>query len=101
MADDGLTIEEVEHIALLARLSLSRDEIETFREQLSDILDYAASLQELDTDAIPPTAQVLGQNSVMRDDEQRPSLSQADVLANAPETFEGYFMVPTVLDENG
>ncbi len=95
-----LTRADVEHIAQLARLELAPEEIELFREQLSAILEYAARLQELDTEAIPPTAQVIEWRNVMRDDEVRPSLPQDEVLANAPEAREGYFVVPTVLEEH-
>ena len=95
-----LTRADVEHIAQLARLELAPEEIELFREQLSAILEYAARLQELDTEAIPPTAQVIEWRNVMRDDEVRPSLPQEEVLANAPEARDGYFVVPTVLEEH-
>ncbi len=95
-----LTRADVEHIAQLARLELAPEEIELFREQLSAILEYAARLQELDTEAIPPTAQVIEWRNVMRDDEVRPSLPQDEVLANAPEARDGYFVVPTVLEEH-
>lgn len=95
-----LTRADVEHIAQLARLELTPEEKERFREQLSAILEYAARLQELDTEAIPPTAQVIEWRNVMREDEVRPSLPQKDVLANAPEARDGYFVVPTVLEEH-
>ncbi len=68
-----LTREEVAHIAELAKLGLTEEEMERFREQLSAILDYAAKLQELDTSAIPPTASVLDLQNVMRPDQVRPS----------------------------
>lgn len=96
----ALTRADVEHIAQLARLELTPEEKERFREQLSAILEYAARLQELDTEAIPPTAQVIEWRNVMREDEVRPSLSQEEVLANAPEARDGYFVVPTVLEEH-
>lgn len=93
---------QVEHVADLARLALTEEEKELFREQLSSILGYAQRLQQLDTQAIPPTATVLPLQNVLRDDEVRPSLSREDVLANAPETAEGaYFRVPVVLEGEG
>jgi aspartyl-tRNA(Asn)/glutamyl-tRNA(Gln) amidotransferase subunit C len=93
-----LTIEEVEYIAELARLQLNKDEIDRFREQLSDILDYATRLQSLDTSEIAPTSSVLPERSVLRPDEVQPSLSPKELLSNAPDTVEGQFRVPPVLD---
>jgi aspartyl-tRNA(Asn)/glutamyl-tRNA(Gln) amidotransferase subunit C len=93
-----LSIEEVENIAELARLQLSEDEINRFREQLSDILDYAARLQSLDTSGIAPTSSVLPERSVLRPDEVLPSLSLKELLSNAPDTEKGQFRVPPVLD---
>jgi len=94
----ALTREEVEHVADLAKLGLTEEEIETYREQLSAILEYAALLERLDTDAIPPTATVLPLSNVMRADEPASSLSQADALANAPSAKEGYFQVKAILE---
>lgn len=93
-----LDIATVEHIAELARLGLTEDEKARFAEQLSAILDYAAMLQQVDTSTIPPTASVGGLENVMRDDIAVPSLSQADVLANAPRAAAGQFQVPAILD---
>ena len=89
---------EVEHIAELAKLSLTDEEKERFREQLSAILDYAEVLQRLDTEAIPPTATVLPLWNVMVADEVRPSFSREDVLANAPEAEDGCFKVRVILE---
>jgi aspartyl-tRNA(Asn)/glutamyl-tRNA(Gln) amidotransferase subunit C len=89
-----LSIEEVERIALLARLSLSEDEKARYARQLSAILDYAAQLAELDVEDIPPTATVLSIHSVMREgDEVREGLSRADALRNAPATDGASFIV--------
>jgi len=96
-----LSLAQVEHVARLAQLALSDQEKELFREQLSSILEYAQRLQQLDTSAIPPTATVLPLENVMRDDQVRPSLPLADVLANAPDTKDGYFRVPVVLEGEG
>jgi len=92
-----LTTADVKHVAALARLGLSDDEIERLREQLSSILDHIAALEELDTAAIPPTAQVLPLTNVMRDDVVRPSLPREAVLMNAPRQTEGFFEVHTPL----
>ncbi|NPA93380.1 MAG: Asp-tRNA(Asn)/Glu-tRNA(Gln) amidotransferase subunit GatC [Chloroflexi bacterium] len=92
----SLTRAEVEHIAQLARLELTDEEIEQYREQLSDVLEYVARLQGLDTSGIPPTASVLPPRTVLREDQPRPSLPREDVLANAAETQDGQFRVPPV-----
>ena len=93
-----LTLAEVEHIAELARLSLSDDEKALLQEQLSAILEYAERLQALETSAIPPTATVLPLSSVMRADEPRDSMSRDDVLANAPQVEAESFRVQAVMD---
>jgi aspartyl-tRNA(Asn)/glutamyl-tRNA(Gln) amidotransferase subunit C len=93
-----LTLEEVEHIAELARLALTEEEKARYREQLSDILDYAARLQTLDTTNIPPTSSVLPARSVLRPDRPRPGLSPQDLLRNAPQTEQGQFRVPPILE---
>ncbi len=95
-----LTREEVEHVAWLARLALTEEEIEMFREQLSAVLEYARSLEEIDLSDVPPTATVLPMRNVMREDEVRPSLPRDVVLANAPDTEDGYFRVRAVLSDN-
>jgi aspartyl-tRNA(Asn)/glutamyl-tRNA(Gln) amidotransferase subunit C len=93
-----LTLAQVEHIAELAKLSLSDEEKARYQEQLSAILDYAERLQAVDTSAIPPTATVLPLRSVMRADEPRDSMSREDVLANAPQVEADCFRVRAVLD---
>lgn len=89
---------EVEHIAELAKLKLTEAEEEKFREQLSAILEYADMLNQLDTEAIPPTATVLPLRNVMRPDEVRPSFSSQEILANAPDEEEGCFKIKAVLE---
>jgi aspartyl-tRNA(Asn)/glutamyl-tRNA(Gln) amidotransferase subunit C len=93
----SLTLEEVRHIANLARLELGVEELERYRQQLSAILDYAASLQKLDTSGIPPTASVLPLCCVLRADEPAPGLTTDELLANAPHTEQRQFRVPPVL----
>jgi aspartyl-tRNA(Asn)/glutamyl-tRNA(Gln) amidotransferase subunit C len=98
-----LTDAEVEHVAELARLGLTADEVGLLRDQLSTILDHIAALNEVDTAAIPPTAQVLDLTNVMRNDDVQPSLPRHAVLANAPRERDGFFEVDAVLtggDEN-
>lgn len=94
----ALTLEEVEHIAELARLRLTDEEKALFREQLSAILDYADMLNRLDTSDIPPTATVLPLRTVLRPDEVTPSTPRERLLANAPAQEAGMFQVPPVLD---
>ena len=96
----SLTLDEVRHIAELARLRLSDEELHKYREQLSAILDYAARLGEVDTSTIEPTATVLPLRTVLRPDRVRPSLPREALLENAPEADEaaGMFKVPPVLE---
>ncbi|HID64697.1 MAG TPA: Asp-tRNA(Asn)/Glu-tRNA(Gln) amidotransferase subunit GatC [Anaerolineae bacterium] len=89
---------EVEHIAELAKLSLTEEEKEKFRKQLSAILEYADILQHLDTEAIPPTATVLPLRNVMVTDEVKPSFPREDILANTPQAENGYFKVRAILE---
>lgn len=93
-----ISLEEVDHIATLARLGLSSDERERFRDQLATILGYVDMLNELDTSTVPPSAQVIRFENVTRPDLARPGLSVEQVLANAPAREDDYFRVPPVLD---
>ncbi len=95
-----LSTEQVRHIAHLARLALTDEEVSLYAEQVSEILDYAQRLQALDTGAIPPTATVVPQRGVMREDCPTPSLSQAEALANAHEVDGGHFVVRAILGES-
>lgn len=94
----SLTSDEVRHIALLARVGMTEEEIELMREQLSDILSHFRVLQQIDTDGVEPTAYSVETNSVMRDDEPRPGLPAEDALANAPRRQGDYVRVRPVLD---
>lgn len=98
-----LTRTQVQHIAELAKLKLSDEEIERMTPQLSAILDYAARLQELNTDAIPPTASVAPLQNVMREDQVAPSMPREDALANAPDKDERgeFFRVRAILKAEG
>jgi aspartyl-tRNA(Asn)/glutamyl-tRNA(Gln) amidotransferase subunit C len=93
-----LSLQEVEHIAALARLNLSEAEKELFRLQLSSILEHVARLQALDTRDIPPTFSVLSSRSVPRNDETASGLEAQDLLRNAPQTEDGQFRVPAVFE---
>ncbi len=94
-----LSREEVLHIALLARLGLAETEVNRLSEQLSNILENFEVLQQVDTTDIPPTAQAIPlQNVMRRDDEVTPSLPQSQILANAPRRQENFFRVKAVLE---
>lgn len=94
----SIQVNDVEHVAKLARLNLTEEERETFTGQLNAILQYAEKLNELDTDQVEPTTHVLHLSNVMREDEVRESLPQEKVFRNAPEEEDGQFKVPAVLD---
>jgi aspartyl-tRNA(Asn)/glutamyl-tRNA(Gln) amidotransferase subunit C len=94
-----LSKDEVRHVAMLARLGLEPGDEEFYAEQLSGILEHIDRLQELDTEAIPPTAQVVEVANILREDVPRPGLSQADALANAPAAVDGFFRVPSIQEE--
>ncbi len=93
-----LTRQEVDHIALLARLELSKEEKERYQQQLSDILDYVAQLQKLDTSNISPTSGVLPPSSPLRDDCVEKGLDTQRALENAPSVEADQFKVPPVLE---
>jgi aspartyl-tRNA(Asn)/glutamyl-tRNA(Gln) amidotransferase subunit C len=89
--------EEVEHVALLARLELTEAEKDTYTEQLNSILEYAELLNKLDTTGIPPTAHPLPIKNVFREDVVKPSLDREAVLANASDAENGFFKVPKIV----
>ncbi len=92
----ALTIKEVEHVAHLARLRLSADELAKLQTDLTNILGYIDMLKEVDVSDVPPTAQATDLANVMREDEVRPSLAREDVLANAPDQRDGMFRVKEI-----
>ena len=96
-----LSRKDVEHVAHLARLGLTEDELGRLEGQLNHILDQYAVLAELDTDHIAPTAQTIELENILREDEVRPSLAADDVLNLAPDRNGPYFVVPPVLGEHG
>ncbi len=93
-----LSNEEVEHIALLSRLELSDAERERAQNELSQILGYFEALSKLDTQGVEPTMHALPIQNVLRKDEVRPGLSRAEALQNAPESADGMFQVPRVVE---
>ena len=92
--------EQVRRVALLSRLELSDEEIAQFSGQLSDIVEYIEKLNELNTDNVEPLAHCLPVHNVLREDKPRPSLSNDQALANAPDREDEYFKVPKILDDS-
>ena len=89
---------EIEHIAVLARLSLSEEEKEVFGPQLSGVLDYMEKLNELDTKDIEPTSHVIALSNVMRDDRVTDSIPREDALMNAPSHTDKFYRVPKIIE---
>ena len=94
-----ITTDDVAHVARLARLRLTDAELEQFTEQLAAVLDHARDVEALDTAGVAPTAHPLPLVNVLRDDEVRPSLDRAEVLAEAPAVEADRFRVPRILGE--
>lgn len=94
-----LSREQVKHIATLARVGLTEEDIDRFAHQLSEILDYFERLRQVDTEGVPPTAHTLPLHNVMRDDEPAPAYPREEILANAPLREGDYFRVRAILDE--
>ena len=101
MTDAGarITRADVVHVARLARLALTDDELESLTRELGVILDHAARVSALDTHDVPPTAHPLPLVNVFRADEPRPCANRDEVLASAPEAEDGRFRVPRILAE--
>ena len=95
----ALTREEVLHVARLVRIGLDDADVEKFKEQLSSIIEHFDVLSQVDTTNVEPTTHTLPLTSVMGEDDPRESLSQDEVLANAPLEHEGYLRVRAVLDD--
>ncbi len=96
----SITRADVEHVAHLARLHLTDDEIDRMQTQLSNILEAIETLRDVDTSHVGPTASVIQLENVMRDDVVRPSLPLDQVLLNAPDQEDGYLRVNAVLDQS-
>lgn len=95
----ALSRADVEKVALLARLQLSDDELETMTSQLAQVVDYFEKLSEVDTDHVLPMAHAVEVHNVFRDDQVADSLSREDALANAPHHSETGYLVPAMLGE--
>lgn len=93
----ALSIEEVEHVARLACLALTGEEKELFSQQLSDVLEHARVISEVDTSSVEPTSHPIPLTNVFREDEVTPSLSVEEATSNAPVEKGGFFSVPRIL----
>ena len=94
-----ITRDDVAHVAKLAKLALSDDELDEFTDQLSAVLDHAADVEALDVAGVAPTAHPFPLANVLRDDVLAPTLDRDEVLAQAPSAQDGMFRVPPVLGE--
>ena len=94
-----LSKDEVQHIAKLARVELTAEEIERYREQLSAILDHVANLQQLDTTSVPPMSSVFSGDSRLRNDEAHSSLPPEQILSNTAQKENGQFKIPPVFEK--
>ncbi len=92
-----ITVEEVEHVARLARLEVGADEKQQLTEQMNRILLYVEKLNELDTSGVPPTSHAIDLHNAFREDRVQESLPREESLDNAPETNEAEFIVPRVI----
>jgi aspartyl-tRNA(Asn)/glutamyl-tRNA(Gln) amidotransferase subunit C len=90
---------DVEHVARLARLALTDDELERMRDQLNGILSYIEKLNELDTEGVEPTSHAVPMLNVMRDDQPGPCLPPDEALANAPDRAGEFFRVPRIIED--
>ena len=96
-----LSRSDVEHVAHLARLGLTEEELARLEGQLNHIVDQYAVLAELDTEHIPPTAQTIELENILREDAVRPGLERDEILGLAPQRAGDYFVVPPILGEHG
>ncbi|EQB62960.1 MAG: aspartyl/glutamyl-tRNA amidotransferase subunit C [candidate division Zixibacteria bacterium RBG-1] len=97
----AITIQDVEHIAKLARLRLTEEEKLRFQKELGKIIEYFDQLKKLNTDGVPPTTHVVPLENVLREDAVKPCLSVEEALANAPDRKGNYFRVPKVVEKEG
>lgn len=92
-----ITRDEVIHVATLARLAVAGDDIDRLADQIGDILSYVETLSHVDTTGVPPTAHIIDINNAFRDDTPGAHLDAAEALANAPESEDGFFVVPKII----
>ena len=97
---EKISAEDVKHVASLAKLSVSDEQLPYFTEQLGQIIGLFETIGEVNTDGVKPTVSVTDQLNVMRDDIADNWQERDELLANAPETMDGYIKVPTIIDES-
>ncbi|GLY12262.1 Asp-tRNA(Asn)/Glu-tRNA(Gln) amidotransferase subunit GatC [Bacillus badius] len=90
--------EQVRHVAHLARLAVTDEEVEKFTAQLDSIIQFAEQLNELDTTGVKPTSHVLDMKNVLREDQSKPGLPREEVLKNAPDHEDGQIRVPAIIE---
>ncbi len=93
-----ITRKEVDHVAHLARLEISGEEVDVLTDQMNDILEYIGKLNELDTDEVEPTCHAVEVTNAFREDVRRKRFTVGDALANAPDSDDGNFKVPKVIE---
>ncbi|MDP3954887.1 MAG: Asp-tRNA(Asn)/Glu-tRNA(Gln) amidotransferase subunit GatC [bacterium] len=96
MTKDKLTQEEVKHVAKLAKLTLTDEEVGKFQQQLSNVLEYVEVLGKVNTDEVEPTSQVTGIQNAVREDKSAPSLTQGEALSGAKNKEKGMFKVKAI-----
>ena len=95
----SLSREQVEHVARLARVGITEEDVDRFRHQLSDVLDYFERLREVDTENVPPTSHTLPLHNIMREDEPQAPFDADLILANAPDKEDDRIRVRAILEE--
>ncbi|AOM83921.1 Asp-tRNA(Asn)/Glu-tRNA(Gln) amidotransferase subunit GatC [Salisediminibacterium beveridgei] len=93
-----ITKEQVQHVADLARLTFSEDEIESYTDQLGKIIEFSEQLNEVNTDGVKPTSHAIDVQNVLREDVVKPSPTRKDTMKNAPDQADGQYKVQSVLD---
>ncbi|MCH1624662.1 Asp-tRNA(Asn)/Glu-tRNA(Gln) amidotransferase subunit GatC [Fredinandcohnia quinoae] len=93
-----ISINEVKHVANLARLAVTEEEAEMFQEQLDAIITFAEQLNELDTEGVQPTTHVLTMKNILREDKATEGLPIEEVLKNAPDAKDGQIRVPSIIE---
>ncbi|MFO1441886.1 Asp-tRNA(Asn)/Glu-tRNA(Gln) amidotransferase subunit GatC [Bacillus sp. Bva_UNVM-123] len=93
-----ISIDQVKHVANLARLAITEEDTEKFAKQLDAMISFAEQLNEVDTDGVEPTSHVLHMKNVMREDIPQVGLPQSDVLRNAPDHQDGQIKVPSIME---
>ena len=96
---EDLSVIDIDYVSRLANLPLTSKEKALFEKQLKDVLNYIAKLNEIDTDKVEPIAHIADLANITKGDETSPSLSQGDALKNAPKTYNGFFEVDAIFEE--